>query len=60
MHLHPVRPPIMDPSQVRDLFRVAEANRTPDGFLTSEEVSDIFSVFDQDGNELLEYGVVSS
>ena len=41
---------MMDPSQARDLFEVAQSNRTPDGFLTHEEVYDIFSVFDQDGN----------
>merc|ERR1719310_1038009 len=53
VQLHPERPPMMDPTEARRLFKVAETNRTPDGRLTHSEVSDIFTVFDEDGDNLV-------
>ncbi|XP_046566574.1 uncharacterized protein LOC124275129 [Haliotis rubra] len=40
----------MDPTQARQLFHLAEMNRTADGFLTKAEVADIFSAFDVNGD----------
>ncbi|XP_076436917.1 uncharacterized protein LOC143276297 [Babylonia areolata] len=53
VQLHPERPPMMDPTEARQLFKVAETNRTADGQLTHSEVDDIFSVFDENGDNLV-------
>ncbi|XP_046331993.1 uncharacterized protein LOC124115159 [Haliotis rufescens] len=47
---HPERPPLVDPTQARQLFHLAEMNRTADGFLTKLEVADIFTAFDGNGD----------
>ncbi|OWF52600.1 uncharacterized protein LOC110447575 [Mizuhopecten yessoensis] len=45
---HPGRPALPDSPEARKLFRLAEQNRTNDGFLTKAEVDDIFTDFDLD------------
>ncbi|XP_060071211.1 uncharacterized protein LOC132551119 [Ylistrum balloti] len=45
---HPDRPALPDSPEARELFRLAEQNRTNDGFLTEAEVDDIFTDFDLD------------
>lgn len=47
---HPGRPTIPDDPVARAIFMVAEANRTTDGFLTADEMSDIFLKFDINGD----------
>jgi hypothetical protein len=49
---HPGRPVIPDDPLARAIFMVAETNRTPDGFLTVDEMSDIFMKFDINGKNL--------
>nr|KAG5712579.1 hypothetical protein BaRGS_011553 [Batillaria attramentaria] len=51
---HPERPPILDPAKARELFHFAEANRTADGTLTTQEVDEIFSDFDLDGDNQIQ------
>ncbi|XP_033732420.1 insoluble matrix shell protein 5-like [Pecten maximus] len=43
---HPERPALPDSPEARELFRLAEQNRTSDGFLTKAEVYDVFTDFD--------------
>lgn len=51
---HPGRPTIPDDPVARAIFMVAEANRTTDGFLTADEMSDIFVKFDINGKTNLQ------
>ncbi|KAH3797949.1 uncharacterized protein LOC127838141 [Dreissena polymorpha] len=52
IHSHPERPNIPVDPVAQAIFQTAEANRTPDGFLTQEEMTEIFQRFDMnaDGN----------
>ncbi|XP_052787747.1 uncharacterized protein LOC128222712 [Mya arenaria] len=47
---NPGRPEIPDDPVARHIFLTAEANRTIDGFLTEDEMADIFSKFDLNGD----------
>ncbi|XP_060594017.1 insoluble matrix shell protein 5-like isoform X1 [Ruditapes philippinarum] len=51
---HPGRPVIPDDPLARAIFMVAETNRTPDGFLTVDEMSDIFMKFDINGDGIVD------
>ena len=56
VYSNPERPTILDPTQARKLFAAAEENRTKDGKLTADEVADIVTAFDLDGNFYLSNG----
>ncbi|KAL5013079.1 hypothetical protein ScPMuIL_011630 [Solemya velum] len=49
---HPARPPLPSPKNATELFRLAESRGNHTGYLTLNEVDDIYHVFDEnnDGN----------
>lgn len=49
IYSHPARPALPDSPEARLIFNAAERNRTPDGFITRDEMQDIFHVFDENG-----------
>ncbi|KAL4218582.1 hypothetical protein ACF0H5_021172 [Mactra antiquata] len=52
--MHPSRPTIPDDPKARAIFMIAEMNRTADGFLTKDEMSDIFIKFDLNGDGIID------
>merc|ERR1712228_603649 len=47
---HPSRPALPDSPEAHALFAAAERNRTQDGFLTKDEIDDIFQTFDNNSD----------
>ncbi|KAJ8300664.1 hypothetical protein KUTeg_022183 [Tegillarca granosa] len=54
IYSHPARPSLPDSPEARLIFNAAERNRTPDGFITRDEMQDIFHVFDENGDGLVD------